>query len=91
MTAAASDPVTRPHSGAASSDGVGAIRTVIRPASAPARYGMRRMKKPIQAGNAAFVPTGSAASMGKAGTAPSAEPAGETAVPIPNEKPGPSM
>ena len=30
-------PVSRPHSGAASSDGVGAIRTVIRPASAPAR------------------------------------------------------
>ena len=43
---------------------------------------MTRTKKPIQAGNAAFVPTGSAASIGKAGTAPSAEPEGETAVPI---------
>src|SRR5689334_13988458 len=91
MTTAVKVPVTRPHSGAASSEGVGAIRTVISPASAPARYGMTSTKKPSQAGNAAFDPTGSAASIGKAGSAPRADPDGETAVPMPNEKPGPSM
>ena len=37
ITAAVSDPVSRPQSGAASRNGVGAIRTVIRPASTPAR------------------------------------------------------
>src|SRR6185437_3709574 len=91
MTTAVSVPVTRPHSGAASSVGVGAIRTVISPASAPARYGIASTKKPSQGGNAAFAPTGSAASIGKAGSLPSAEPAGDTAVPMPNAKPGPSM
>ena len=34
MTTAVSVPVSSPHSGAASSEGVGAIRTVISPASA---------------------------------------------------------
>ena len=52
---------------------------------------MTRTKKPSQGGNAALTPTGSAASIGKAGTAPSADPDGETAVPMPNAKPGPSM
>src|SRR5262249_60690528 len=46
MTSAVSDPVSSPHSGAASRNGVGAIRTVISPASAPARYGRARVKKP---------------------------------------------
>ena len=91
MITAVSVPVTSPQNGAASNEGVGAIRTVISPASAPARYGITSTKKPSQAGNAAVGPTGSAASIGKAGTAPSAEPDGETAVPMPNEKPGPSM
>ena len=50
MTTAVSVPVTRPQSGAASSVGVGAIRTVISPASAPARYGVTSTKKPSQAG-----------------------------------------
>src|ERR1700761_2466586 len=86
-TGAASVPVTRPQTGAASSEGVGAIRTVISPASAPARYGAASTKKPSQAGNAAADRTGSAASIGKAGNAPRAEPDGETAVPMPNEKP----
>ena len=39
MTTAVSVPVSSPHSGAASRAGVGAIRTVISPASPPARYG----------------------------------------------------
>ena len=61
----------------------GAILTVISPGRAPARYGRSSTKKPSHGRNAAFVPTGSAASMGKAGTAPSAEPVGDTAVPAP--------
>src|SRR5262245_1021557 len=83
MTRAASEPVIRPQSGAASSEGVGAILTVISPASAPARYGVSSTKKPSQAGNAAPSPTGSAASIGNLGIAPSAAPDGETAVPRP--------
>jgi hypothetical protein len=52
---------------------------------------MTRTKKPSHGGNAAVGPTGRAASIGNAGTAPSAEPDGETAVPTPNANPGPSM
>src|SRR5215472_13252712 len=91
MITPASDPLRSPHSGAASRNGVGAIRTVSSPASTPARYGAASTKKPSQGGNAARVPTGSAASAGNAGTAPRADPDGETAVPRPNENPGPSM
>src|ERR1700744_1045244 len=91
MTTAVSVPVTRPQNGAASNEGVGAIRTVISPASAPARYGSTSTKKPSQAGKAAACPTGTPGRIREGGTAPSAEPDGEIAVPMPNEKPGPSI
>jgi len=42
-------------------------------------------------GNAAPVPTGRPASIGNIGIGPSADPSGETAVPLPKENPGPSM
>src|ERR1700733_5436649 len=77
MTTAVSVPVTRPQNGDAQNGGVGPIRTVISPASAPARYGSTSTKKPSQAGKAAACPTGSAAGLGKGGTAPGGAPHGE--------------
>ena len=80
-------PAARPHSAAASITGVGVTRTVTMPANTPARYGMARTRTVSQAGP---VPAGKAASIGKAGTAPSADPVGATTVPAPNANPGPS-
>ena len=71
-------------------DGVGAIRTVIRPASTPARYGVTSTKKPSQAGNAACPPRAYREHReGRHHAERGAD--GETAVPTPNENPGPSM
>jgi len=83
-------PAAKPHSAAASITGVGVIRTVTIPANTPARYGVARTSTVTQAGPADLAPPGSAASMGKTGSAPSAEPVGATTVPAPNANPGPS-
>ena len=83
-------PAARPHSAAASISGVGVTRTVTTPANTPARYGVARSRTVSQAGPDVRAPPGSAASSGKAGTAPSAEPVGATTVPAPKANPGPS-
>jgi len=80
-------PETKPHSGAASSMGVGMIRTVSTPPAAAARYGTASTIRDSHAGTPS--PEGSAASIGKAGITPSAEPVGATNVPAPKAKPGP--
>ena len=83
-------PAVKPHSAAASITGVGVTRTVTIPASTPARYGVASSRTISQAGPADLAPDGSAASIGKAGSGPSAEPVGATTVPAPNANPGPS-
>ena len=83
-------PAAKPHSAAASVAGVGVIRTVTIPANTPARYGVARSRTVTQTGPADLAPDGRAASIGKAGSAPSAEPVGATTVPAPNANPGPS-
>ena len=83
-------PAAKPHSAAASITGVGVIRTVTSPANMPARYGVARARTITQAGPADLAPEGSAASIGKTGSGPSAEPVGATTVPTPNANPGPS-
>jgi hypothetical protein len=83
-------PAAKPHSAAASITGVGVIRTVTIPANRPARYGVARNRTVSHGGPADRVPGGSAASIGKAGSGPSAEPVGATTVPAPNANPGPS-
>src|SRR5579875_3620035 len=88
ITQPAETPEAKPHNGAASISGVGIIRTVSIPPAAAARYGAASTARASQAGTPG--PDGSAASMGKAGMAPSAEPVGATTVPAPNAKPGPS-
>src|ERR1035441_432709 len=90
-SAPAAAPAAKPHRGAASSTGVGAIRTVTTPANRPARYGIASTSTGTQAGPSGRGPAGSAASIGKAGTAPSTEPVGVTTVPAPNAKPGPRV
>ena len=89
-TAPVAAPAVKPHSAAASITGVGVIRTVTIPANTPARYGMARIRTITQAGSADLAPEGRAASIGKTGTGPSAEPVGATTVPAPNANPGPS-
>jgi len=89
-TAPVAAPAVKPHSAAASITGVGVIRTVTIPANTPARYGVARTRTVTQAGPADFPPGGRAASIGKTGTALSAEPVGATTVPAPNANPGPS-
>ena len=89
-TAPVATPAARPHSAAASISGVGVTRTVTMPANTPARYGVARIRTVIQAGPADRGPEGKAASIGKTGSAPSAEPVGATTVPAPNANPGPS-
>src|ERR1700677_644833 len=84
-------PAANPHSGAASITGVGAIRTVTTPANTPARYGIASTSTGSQAGPPGWAPDGSAASIGKAGTAPRTVPVGATTVPAPNANPGPSV
>jgi hypothetical protein len=83
-------PAAKPHRAAASITGVGVTRTVTMPANIPARYGVARTRTVIQAGPADRGPEGRAASIGKTGSAPSAEPVGATTVPAPNANPGPS-
>jgi len=82
-------PAVKPHSAAASVTGVGVMRTVTIPANRPARYGVARSRTVTQAGPA-LAPDGRPASIGKTGSAPSAEPVGATTVPAPNANPGPS-
>ena len=82
-------PAAKPHSGAASITGVGAIRTVTTPAKMPARYGRASTTTGTQPGPPGRAPAGMAASIGKTGTAPRADPVGATTVPVPNAKPGP--
>jgi hypothetical protein len=83
-------PAAKPHSAAASITGVGVIRTVTIPANTPARYGVARTRTLSQTGPADLAPEGRAASIGKTGSAPTAEPVGVTMVPDPNANPGPS-
>src|SRR5580658_2399847 len=83
-------PAAKPHRAAASIIGVGVTRTVTIPANTPARYGVARIRTVNQAGPADLGPEGRAASIGKTGTALSAEPVGATTVPAPNANPGPS-
>ena len=89
-------PAAKPHSAAASITGVGAIRTVTTPAKMPARYGRTSTATGTQPGPpgrapADPIPVGRAASIGKTGTAPRANPVGATTVPVPNAKPGPRV
>lgn len=62
------------------------MRTVSTPPAAAARYGTASTASDSQPGT---WPDGSAASMGNAGSSPSAEPVGATIVPTPKAKPGP--
>ena len=82
-------PAAKPHSAAASVTGVGVIRTVTIPANTPARYGVARSRIITHPGPADLAP-GRAASIGKAGSGPSAEPVGAITVPAPTANPGPS-
>src|SRR5579875_1448112 len=90
VTHPAAAPDANPHSGAASGRGVGMIRIVTTPPNTPARYGAASTVTASQAGTPALGPVGRAASIGNAGSAPSADPVGATMVPAPNAKPGPS-
>src|SRR4029077_15655175 len=82
-------PAAQPHRGAASVHGVGAIRTVTTPAKSPARYGRASTTTGTQPRPPGRAPAGMAASIGRTGTAPRADPVGATTVPVPNAKPGP--
>jgi hypothetical protein len=84
-------PAANPQSGAASSTGVGAIRTVTIPAKIPARYGRASTASGTQPEPPGWALDGMAASIGKTGTGPSTEPVGETTVPVPNANPGPRV
>src|SRR3954463_13706195 len=86
--APAAAPAVKPHSGAASITGVGAIRTVTTPANRPAREGRASTTPGTQAGPPGRAADGMAASIGKSGTEPRAEPVGATTVPVPKAKPG---
>ena len=78
----------KPHSGAASRVGVGAMRTTTTPATAPARNGIATTAI-IHTGEPPE--SGSAPSSGSVGIAPSFTPVGATRVPVPMAKPGPVM
>src|SRR6185437_479611 len=78
-----------------------AARPASRPAAVPAakmpaRYGRASTAMGTQPGPpgrapAGPMPVGRAASIGKTGTAPRADPVGATTVPVPNAKPGPRV
>src|SRR5690606_30680980 len=86
-TAPVSAPVTKPHIGAPSDTGAGRERIVRTPPTAPATNGAARASSETAGAGPG---SGSAASGGKAGTASRNTPAGDTLVPAPTEKPGPT-
>ncbi len=72
--------------------GLGAVRTVRTPPTAPARYGMASRDSatgpaPVACGTGGE--DGSAASIGNSGSGPRTDPVGATTVPTPKAKPGP--
>ena len=89
VTQPVTTPEAKPHSGATSTAGVGAARATRMPPATPATYGRASTATEAQPGTA-FGLAGSAASMGKMGSGPSAAPVGATTVAVPNANPGPS-